>query len=160
MRTPVTTTLALLMAFCLASGAYAQGGMGPGGGAGWCDHGCPQTYDPKTVETVSGEVISVDQVHGKGWGQGRGGRGGGYGVHLTLKSDKGEIAILLGPNWYVDQQSLKIGPKDQIVVRGSRVMFEGKAAIIAAEVKKGDRSLKLRSDTGLPMWQGQGRRRP
>jgi hypothetical protein len=45
-------------------------------------------------------------------------------------------------------------------VRGSRITFEGKPAIIAAQVKKGDRSLTLRDDSGVPAWSGQGRRAP
>jgi hypothetical protein len=111
-------------------------------------------YDPKTVETLSGEVTSVAQVHGKGGGR----RGGGYGVHLMLKTDSGEISVHLGPGWYLDKQALKIAAGDRIEVRGSRITFEGQPAIIAAEVKKGDQSLKLRDDNGLPAWRGQGRR--
>jgi hypothetical protein len=114
-------------------------------------------YDPKTVETVSGEVVSVEQVHGEGWGQGRGGRGGGYGVHLIVKRDKEETAVHLGPSWYLDEHGLKLAPDERIEVRGSRITFDGKPAIIAAEVKKGDQSLTLRDDDGLPAWRGQGR---
>jgi hypothetical protein len=114
-------------------------------------------YDPKAVETVSGEVGSVEEVHGKGWGQARGGHGRGYGVHLILKSDKEEVAVHLGPSWYLEKHGLRIAPGDRIEVRGSRITFQGKPAIIAAEVKKGGESLKLRDDNGLPAWRGQGR---
>ena len=107
-------------------------------------------YDPKTVESLSGEVVSVQKVHGA-----QGGRG--YGVHLMLKGDKEDIAVHLGPSWYLDKHGLRIAPGDRIEVRGSRITFQGKPAIIAAEVKKGDQSLKLRDDNGLPAWRGQGR---
>ncbi len=111
-------------------------------------------YDPKTVETVSGQVANVQQVHHKGGGR----RGGGYGVHVRLKTDTGEIWVHLGPGWYLDQKGLKIAAGDHIEVRGSRVTLEGQPAIIAAEVKKGGQSLKLRDDAGVPAWGGRGRR--
>jgi hypothetical protein len=34
------------------------------------------------------------------------------------------------------------------------VTFEGKPAIIAAEIKKGDETLRLRDDAGVPAWSG------
>jgi hypothetical protein len=106
-------------------------------------------YDTTTVETITGEVVAVNRIPS---GKGRGG-----GVHLMLKTDKEEIAVHLGPQWYVDQQPMNVAAKDHVEVRGSRISFEGKAVIIAAEVKKGGRVLKLRDDAGLPLWRG-GRR--
>lgn len=146
MKATGVVALALSTTLCFASGSFAQAGMGRSGGGGM--------YNPKTVETVSGEVTSVEQVHGKGGGR----RSGGHGVHLILKTDKGEISVHLGPSWYLDKQALKIAAGDRIEVRGSRIAFEGEPAIIAAAVKKGDQSLRLRDDSGLPVWQGQGRR--
>ncbi len=64
----------------------------------------------------------------------------------------------MGPDWYVEKQPLKIAPQDQVDVRGSRITYEGKPAIVAAEVKKGDQVLKLRDAAGIPAWSGQGRR--
>lgn len=151
MQAKEITALALSITLCAASGSFAQGAMGCGPGRGG------DMYNPKTVETVSGEVVRVEEVHSKGWGQGRGRGGGGYGVHLILKSDQEEIAVHLGPSWYLDKHGPSIAPGNRIEVRGSRITFQGKPAIIAAEVKKGDQSLKLRDDDGLPAWRGQGR---
>jgi hypothetical protein len=117
-------------------------GMGPGSGA--------HLYDPATVETVSGVVQRVEQVKGAAGGM-------GYGVHLLLKTDKEEIAVHLGPGWYVEKQPLKIAPHDQVEVRGSRITYDGKPVIVAAEIKKGDQVLKLRDAAGIPLWRGQGR---
>ncbi len=153
MKTIERTALALSITICVASGSFAQGGMRRGGVPGWGG----RMYDPKTVETVSGEVVSVEEIHGKAWRQTSGGRGGGYGIHLIVKSEREELAVHLGPSWYLDKHGLKITPGDRIEVRGSRITFQGKPAIIAAEVKKGNESLKLRDDDGLPAWRGQGR---
>jgi hypothetical protein len=128
-----------LLGLVLANGVWAQPGMGPGGGS--------RMYNPQTVETLTGNVVSVESIPGKGGGR-------SYGVHLTLKTDKETIPVHLGPSWYIDKQNIKIEPKDKVEVTGSRVSFEGKPTIIAAEVKKGDKVLKLRDQAGIPMWAG------
>jgi hypothetical protein len=116
-----------------------------GGSGGWgmgTQYG--RMYDPKTVETISGEVVSVDKVTPL--------KGMSYGVHLTVKTDKETISVHLGPGWYIENQDIKIKPQDRIEVRGSMVTFQGKPAIIAAEVKKGDEILTLRDENGFPVW--------
>jgi len=51
-----------------------------------------------------------------------------------------------------------IARKDKIAVKGSRVTFQGKPAILAAEVKEGDETLELRNENGFPVWAGWRRR--
>ena len=101
-------------------------------------------YDVNTVETVRGEVVSVTKMTPM--------KGMSYGLHLTLKTDKETISVHLGPGWYLEKQEVKIEPKDAIEVKGSRVTFNGKPAIIAAEVKKGAEVMRLRDETGFPVW--------
>lgn len=134
-----------------AAESLAQRGMKWEGSGGWgmgSEYG--RMYDPKTVETVSGEVVSVDKITPA--------KGMSYGVHLTLKTGKETIPVHLGPGWYIEKQDTKIEPKDKVEVKGSRVTYEGKPAIIAAEVKKGDEVLKLRDENGIPVWSGWRRR--
>jgi hypothetical protein len=66
--------------------------------------------------------------------------------------------VHLGPGWYIENQDVKIAPKDSIEVKGSRIILDGKPAIIAAEVKKGDDVLVLRDVSGFPVWSGWRRR--
>jgi hypothetical protein len=49
---------------------------------------------------------------------------------------------------------VKLEKGDKIEVKGSRITFEGKPVIIAAEIKKGDSVLVLRDSTGVPAWAG------
>jgi hypothetical protein len=103
-------------------------------------------YDVKTVETVRGEVMTVDRItpmHGMS-----------ASVHLVVKTDKGNVSVHLGPQWYLENQDVKIEPKDKLEITGSRVTVQGQPAIIAAEVKKGDEVLKLRDESGKPVWAG------
>jgi hypothetical protein len=101
-------------------------------------------YNPQTVETISGEVVSVDKITPM--------KGMNYGVHAVVKTEKESISVHLGPGWYVENQRVKIAPKDKIVIKGSRITFEDKPAIIAAEVKKGEDVLTLRDKDGFPAW--------
>ena len=81
-------------------------------------------------------------------------KGMSYGVHMTVKTDKETISVHVGPGWFIENQDIKIVPKDKVEVTGSRITFEGKPAIIAAEVKKGEEILKLRDENGFPAWSG------
>jgi hypothetical protein len=49
-------------------------------------------------------------------------------------------------------------PGDKVGIKGSRVTFQGKPVIIAAEVKNGDEVLQLRDGNGFLVWAGWRRR--
>ena len=152
MKTPRMIISVLLVAgMVLPSAAFAQPRMKWQGSGGWgagASYG--RMYDPKTVETVSGEVVDLAFLTPA--------KGMGRGVHLLLKTDKETISVHLGPAWFIENQDLKIEKGDRIEVRGSRITFQQKPAIIAAEVKKGDETLLLRDDNGIPVWSGWRRR--
>jgi hypothetical protein len=139
------------IALLSASVASAQWLGSHRGSGGWGPEApYNKMYNPKTVEALSGEVISVDKITP--------GKGMSYGVHVMLKTDKETISIHLGPGWYIESQDTQIKPKDVIQVQGSRITFEGKPAITAREVTKGDDVLKLRDENGVPFWAGWRRR--
>jgi rhodanese-related sulfurtransferase len=140
-----------ILSLLLASTVFAQHGMKWRGSGGWGPHGqYGRIYDPKTVETFSGQVVQVDRITPM--------KGMGQGIHMTVKTDQGTMSVHLGPAWYIENQDVKLEPKDTVEVRGSKVTFGGRPVIIAAEVKKGDSVLKLRDDTGMPVWSGWSRR--
>jgi len=152
MRRRMTVIVVMAMfSFFIGADALAQGGKGRGGGRGW-GPGTPyaRLFNPQTVETVSGEVVSVDKITPvKGWY---------YGIRLMVKTDKETVPVHLGPGWYIENQDVQIMPKDKIQVKGSRITFNGKPAIIAEEVTKGDEVLTLRDANGFPVWSGWRRR--
>ncbi len=131
----VLAAAAAALALAMPGASLAQGAMRGGYGG---------RYDPQTVETVAGEVMAVEKVAY--------GRRGSYGIHLVLKTDKGEIPIHLGPSGYVERQTVKIALHDEIEVTGSRVVYRGKPALIASEVKRGGEILRLRTAAGVPLW--------
>ena len=136
---------------CLGWSWAVVAGPGPGRGGGWgmgSQYG--RLYDPATVETISGNVVSVEHVKPIG--------GMSYGVHLIVKTDKETIPVHLGPSWFVENQEKTFAANDKVEIKGSRVTMNGKAAIIAAEVKRGDETLELRDAGGVPYWTGWRRR--
>jgi hypothetical protein len=149
MRRPIVipaALVALLLLAMLGPVAFAQGmkwrgsgGWGPGSAYG-------RMYDAKTVDKVTGEVAKVDSIIPM--------RGMSGGVHVALKTEQGEVSVHLGPQWYLENQDVKIEPGDRVEITGSRVTVQGKPAIIAAEVRKGDEVLQLRDAAGVPVWAG------
>ena len=107
-------------------------------------------YNPQTVETIRGEVVSIEKITPL--------KGMYYGVHAVVKTDKETLSVHLGPGWYIENQDVKLEPKDTVEVKGSRITFEGKPAIVAAEVTKRGESLTLRDASGFPVWSGWRRR--
>ncbi|MEJ2683805.1 MAG: hypothetical protein P8Z71_05365 [Candidatus Sulfobium sp.] len=121
------------------------GGMGYNSGKGWAAGSrYNRLYDPGTVETDSGEVVSVQKMVPM--------RGMSGGLHFILKSDRGTISVHLGPLWFLEKEGVKIEPKDHVTVSGSRIIFRGKPALIAAEIRKGEKTWRLRDDRGVPLW--------
>jgi hypothetical protein len=108
-----------------------------------------RNYDPRTAENVRGKVVSVEKASSKGRS---------YGIHLTLQTDKETITVHWGPGHYIEKQTPQIEANDTITVTGSRVVIDGKPAIIAAQVKKGNEVLKLRDENGIPLWRRAGAR--
>lgn len=120
-------------------GWRGSGGWGPGTQYN-------RMYNPATVETVSGEVMDIQTVVPY--------KGMYSGVQVLLKTDEETVPVHLGPSWYIERLDVKLVKGDKIEVKGSRVTFAGKPAIITGELKKGDQALVLRDANGIPVWAG------
>jgi hypothetical protein len=129
-----------------APSSARQGLMWKGSGGWGMGSSYNRMYDSKTVESIRGEVAGVDTITPA--------KGMSTGVHLTLKTVKETVSVHLGPAWYIENQDIKIELKDVVEITGSRITFEGKPAILAAVVKKGDEILRLRDGSGIPVWSG------
>ncbi|ACK69974.1 hypothetical protein PCC7424_1534 [Gloeothece citriformis PCC 7424] len=115
-----------------------------GYGRGRWGHGMGM-YNPNTVETLTGEVISINSFPS--------GRGMSQGLHLQLQTGNQIVDVHLGPQWYLENQDLQIQPQDTITVTGSKIdNFNQQPNLIAAEIKKGNQTLMLRDNQGIPVW--------
>jgi hypothetical protein len=147
------TTIGLALAAALAAvtfTAQADETRGPGAcagargprGMGARGFG-PRHYDPKTVTTLSGEVVAVDQT-------GHGRRGGG--VRLEVKTSEGTTPVRVGPSWFLEEQGLQLAPGDKVEITGSKVQLGDQPVVIAQVVKKGEAAVALRDINGIPVW--------
>ncbi|HEX9051997.1 MAG TPA: hypothetical protein VF841_15815 [Anaeromyxobacter sp.] len=158
MRTYWTKLSGIILAGALAVpvAVVAQANLGPGpgscpgcgrmGGPGRMGARGGRAFDPKAVTTIQGQVVDVQRTA----------RGRHQGVHLTVAMGSENLAVLLGPDFYVDAQPLKLAKGDQVEVKGARTTFGGQPVIIAQEVRRGDQVLALRDADGVPLWRGQG----
>src|SRR5437764_13183575 len=87
-------------------------------------------YDAKTVETIGGKVLSIENTTPE--------KKQGHWVDLMLQTGMGIIAVQLGPAWYIDKQMPRIEANDTIMVTGSRVTIDGNTVVIDAEISKED----------------------
>jgi DNA/RNA endonuclease YhcR with UshA esterase domain len=106
-------------------------------------------YDPSTEITLKGTIENVKQVSRSGaW----------TGTHLTLKAEQGTFDVHVGPTAFLAKNQMTFAKGDNIEVTGSKVKYEGADAVLAREVKKGDKTLTLRNAAGIPQWsRGRGR---
>jgi DNA/RNA endonuclease YhcR with UshA esterase domain len=66
--------------------------------------------------------------------------------------------VLVGPSSFLQEKNFSFAKGDQIEVTGSKVKYGTSDAIIAREIKKGDKVLTLRNEKGVPEW-SMGRQR-
>jgi len=143
--------MAGVFAFAGLSFAQPRGGMMWRGSGGWGPGSqYNRIYDSKALETITGEVTEIDRITPI--------KGMSGGVHINVKTDKETISVHLGPSWYLENQDIKIEVKDKVEVKGSRVTFGGKPALIASEIRKGNEVLTLRDEAGFPAWMAWRRR--
>lgn len=132
--------LAAIGSLALVSAAWAAS-QGPGR---CCPDGRLPGYDPATETSYTATVEEVKPYD-------RGGRLG-TGTHLIVKSADRTLDVYLGPAAYLTAQNVSFAKGDRIEITGSTVENGDGQAVIAREVKKGDRTITLRNARGVPKW--------
>jgi hypothetical protein len=145
MKWTVIIVVALVLASFTLADAQRWGGKGRWGS--WAGNYYHWNWDPATVETVKGEVMTKDSItpqKDKNWSPA---------VGMTLKKeDDYAVYVHLGPQWYIDKQELAINVGDKVEVTGSKIMVEGNMVILVSSIKKDDKTWQLRDEKGFPFW--------
>jgi hypothetical protein len=111
-------------------------------------------YNPKTVTTVKGEVLSLGTMPPQT-------NDVGTMRSAVLKTEQGEITVCLGPDWYLAELKIPLKTGDQLEVTGSKIDLGGKPTILVRTLKQGDKSATFRTERGFPVWlKGQPGNRP
>lgn len=103
----------------------------------------PFDYNPATVQTLRGFVISVTPVAPGPIPQM---------VTVQLAAEKETLTVWLGPSWFLEAQGFKVAGLDRLEVTGSRLVVDGRPLLLAATVTKNGRTLRLRDEQGNPLW--------
>lgn len=103
----------------------------------------PFDYNPATVQTQRGWVISVTPVAPGPIPQM---------VTVQLATEKETLTVWLAPSWFLEAQGFKVTALDRLEVTGSRLVVDGRPLLLTATVKKNGRTLRLRDDQGNPLW--------
>ena len=144
LQSTIVLTLIVSAGLFLAPKAFAQMGMGQG-------MHMPK-YDPTTVITIKGTVEEVQEGMMQS-GQMSQMKGMGHmGMHLIVKTESESLTVLVGPSSFVKEKNFTFAKGDQIEVTGSKVKYDDKDAVIARDIKKGDKTLTLRNEKGIPEW--------
>lgn len=143
---------------------YKEGGGGGGGGGGNNNNnnnndgdrgvmGGWQTnskyndlFKKNSIERIEGTIVRTDTVTPM--------RGMDPGVVIVVKDGDRNIPVHLGPEWFIRHQQDKFTDGDRVQVTGSRVDLDGKPVVLATQVRMGGRTLTLRNENGVPVWDG------
>lgn len=133
-RQRVVRVLAVLATaiVCTAAAAYCQE-MGQNR-SGRC-------YNPSTETTATGTIEDVRAVparNGRGW----------EGTHLDLKTEAEKLDVHLEPSAFLAAKNFKFAKGDRVEGTGSKVTYQGRAAIVTREIKAGGKALTLHNVTG------------
>ena len=102
-------------------------------------------FDGARVERYEGQVLSVQRVEKD--------RDVIPGVYVLLKTEEGNRAVRLGPDWYLEREGLAIEPYDKMEVLASEVQTtQSRPALVAAKVRANGKTVVLRSNQGKPVW--------
>ncbi len=144
-----TICAAALAAAFLAPVPAAAINLGPGQSGGSANQQGAEDmkdYDPKTVKTMKGTVVSVASAHNEHMGE--------VGLHIDVNSDSGRnYTVHVAPQWYADKTNITFSKGQTVTVTGSEFTLKGLWNIYAATIVSNGRTIKVRDEaTGAYLW--------
>jgi len=147
------TAIVVLVGGLLTTGAQAQMAMRWIGTEGW-GQATPyeRLFNQFNLQVITGSIYRIDTITPM--------TGMSVGIQLIIRTaTREEIAVHLGPAWYVRHQDMDLSLNDNVEVRGARFSLKGKDVIAAFEVRTSDRVLLLRDEDNVPYWCGWRKRK-
>jgi hypothetical protein len=96
-------------------------------------------WNPATVDTISGKLVGV-------W------RDKHFGVVVGLDTEKEDVVLLsVGPAYFIDPK-ITFAAGDELTATGSRVPYKGRSEMLVSTLKRGDLTVKVRSEKGKKLW--------
>ncbi len=107
------------------------------------------TFNPSSITTIDGTVVAEGRFQPTS---------GSEMLWLRVRPETGQpVLVNLGPRSYISAQDFYVVPGDRIHLTGSKVAAtaSGKQVFLPTEVTYEGHTLRLRSATGAPLWEGQ-----
>lgn len=98
-------------------------------------------YDFATEVKLKGTVEEVKLVPGAN-----------EGVHVMLKTGTESILVHIAPPEFLKEFEFPVNKGDQFQVVGSKLLIDGQNEVLAKEITKGENSVTLRDNKGVPVW--------
>ena len=117
-------------------GAAASGTGGP----------AVPAYDKATETTLKGPIQEVKLVDTPS---------GVQGTRLMLKQGQQMVEVYAGPAPFFTRQAMTFAKGEAVEVTGSKVQIKGAPALLARQIKKGDKTVVVRDEAGKPAWNKQ-----
>jgi hypothetical protein len=145
--------MVVLIAGLLSAQSEAQMAMRWIGTEGW-GQATPyeRLFNQYNLQVITGSIYRIDTITPM--------TGMSVGIQLVIRTaTREEIAVHLGPAWYVRHQDMDLTLNDNVEVRGARFSLKGKDVIAAFEVRTSSRVLLLRDEDNVPYWCGWRKRK-
>ena len=102
-------------------------------------------YDVAAEQTISGKVLSIHDRQCP--------VSGTIGAHFMLEAVNGKVyEVHLAPTKFTKMFEMVFTPGEKVEVLGNTLVFQGKDAIIARQVKHGNETVTFRDKKGSPSW--------
>jgi hypothetical protein len=99
-------------------------------------------YDASTETTINGTIETINTVDMMCQS----------GTHLTVKTDKGNMEVALGPSKFVSDQKLDLKKGDQVQIMGAKTNTRRGEIFMARQITSGGQTVTLRDEKGVPSW--------
>jgi DNA/RNA endonuclease YhcR with UshA esterase domain len=77
---------------------------------------------------------------------------GTVGTHITVRRATGTIEVHLAPATFMKHYEIVVNKGDNIEIQGSKILFEGKPALLAKAVAIDRTTYAFRDAAGKPLW--------
>lgn len=101
-------------------------------------------FDPDTVEELTGKIVEVKQTEEK--------KDEMRGVYFLVQTKDEVLHVDAGPSWFINHQERKFRRGDKVDLKGSRIKYNGKEAIVAMSILRDGEIFRLRDEKGNPYW--------
>ncbi len=98
-------------------------------------------YDPQSEIRVKGIVVGANDP---GVGE--------AGSYLVLQTRDGTVEVYLAAPKLMQQYRLTFAQGEEVEVVGSRVVLDGREALLAREISRGEEVFVFRDAQGKPLW--------